>query len=459
MHDKIREFLYNRFIEPTKAERQHYVGIEIEMPVINLNKEAVDFDVIQKITALFIEHFGFDIAARDDEGMIYSTADKITSDTLSYDCSYNNLELSLGCSVELNTIYSRFKKYYSFLQTELGKYNYTLTGMGINPYRIYNNNVPIQNGRYRMLFHHLSSYDDYTLPMYFHHYPDFGLYSSASQVQLDVDYENIAETINTFGKLEPIKSLLFSNSPLNDETVNLLCSRDMFWENSTHGINPHNIGMFDCEFSNSDEILDYIESCSLYCTDRDGKYINFPPVPVTEYFKKEKITGEYFADGEYHSIEIKPELSDLLYLRTFKFEDLTFRGTIEYRSVCCQPISDCMASAAFHLGISEKLHEVTALIESDKILYGHGFSKTELRKLFNAGTIPDLINEDDLYCLAKSIVDLSRDGLISRGYGEEKFLEPLYERIRNRTNPATRIEEHLKNSKDIVELIKEYSIL
>ncbi|MCH5213226.1 MAG: glutamylcysteine synthetase, partial [Oscillospiraceae bacterium] len=345
MHDKIREFLYNRFIEPTKAERQHYVGIEIEMPVINLNKEAVDFDVIQKITALFIEHFGFDIAARDDEGMIYSTADKITSDTLSYDCSYNNLELSLGCSVELNTIYSRFKKYYSFLQTELGKYNYTLTGMGINPYRIYNNNVPIQNGRYRMLFHHLSSYDDYTLPMYFHHYPDFGLYSSASQVQLDVDYENIAETINTFGKLEPIKSLLFSNSPLNDETVNLLCSRDMFWENSTHGINPHNIGMFDCEFSNSDEILDYIESCSLYCTDRDGKYINFPPVPVTEYFKKEKITGEYFADGEYHSIEIKPELSDLLYLRTFKFEDLTFRGTIEYRSVCCQPISDCMASA------------------------------------------------------------------------------------------------------------------
>ncbi|MCH5213409.1 MAG: glutamylcysteine synthetase, partial [Oscillospiraceae bacterium] len=132
---------------------------------------------------------------------------------------------------------------------------------------------------------------------------------------------------------------------------------------------------------------------------------------------------------------------------------------IEYRSVCCQPISDCMASAAFHLGISEKLHEVTALIESDKILYGHGFSKTELRKLFNAGTIPDLINEDDLYCLAKSIVDLSRDGLISRGYGEEKFLEPLYERIRNRTNPATRIEEHLKNSKDIVELIKEYSIL
>ena len=25
---------------------------------------------------------------------------------------------------------------------------------------------------------------------------------------------------------------------------------------------------------------------------------------------------------------------DIRYLRTFKFEDLTFRGTIEYRSIC-----------------------------------------------------------------------------------------------------------------------------
>lgn len=57
--------------------------------------------------------------------------------------------------------------------------------MGVNPYRIYNHNVPIPNGRYRMLFHHLGSYKKYQLPMYFHDYPEFGTFSSASQVQLD----------------------------------------------------------------------------------------------------------------------------------------------------------------------------------------------------------------------------------------------------------------------------------
>lgn len=459
MQDEIKKYLYERFIEPTKKNRQHFVGVEIEMPIVNLDKKAVDFDVVQRITALFTERFGFVIAGHDDEGRVYSVIDNETSDTLSYDCSYNNLELSLGCAENLNTIYARFEKYYTFLQKEFKKYNYTLTGMGINPYREYNNNIPIENGRYRMLFHHLSSYDSYTLPMYFHRYPDFGLYSSASQVQIDVDYENLAQTINTFGKLEPIKSLLFSNSPLCDEFVNLYCSRDMFWENSTHGINQHNIGMFDCEFTDNNEILEYIMSCSLYCTERDGKYINFSPVPVSEYFKAEHITGEYFADGEYHSITITPELYDLEYLRTFKFEDLTFRGTIEYRSVCCQLISACMASAAFHLGIAENLNEVTELIATDKILYSHGFSKTELRKLFNAGIIPSGIDKDKLYDLVLKIVELSRKGLLKRGYGEEKYLEPLYTRIENRTNPAKKLLEHLNGGGSIEDIIKEYSIL
>ncbi|MFQ9792099.1 MAG: hypothetical protein ACLRX7_01780 [Acutalibacteraceae bacterium] len=41
------------------------------------------------------------------------------------------------------------------------------------------------------------------------------------------------------------------------------------------------------------------------------------------------------------------------YLRSYKFEDLTFRGTIEYRSACCQPVSECMCVAAFHVGLQE----------------------------------------------------------------------------------------------------------
>lgn len=147
-----------------------------------------------------------------------------------YDCSYNNLELSLGREIELNTIQKRFNLYYSYLKKEFAKYDYTLTGMGINPYHNYNHNTPIQNGRYRMLFHHLHSYKNYNLPIYFHPYPEYGTFSSASQVQLDVKYDDLPMTINAFSKLEPVKALLFSNSVLLGEHEELLCARDMFWE-------------------------------------------------------------------------------------------------------------------------------------------------------------------------------------------------------------------------------------
>lgn len=49
----------------------------------------------------------------------------------------------------------------------------------------------------------------------------------------------------------------------------------------------------------------------MYCVEKDNKYINFPPIPVTEYFQSESLKGEYFDGNTYQSIEFKPELKDL----------------------------------------------------------------------------------------------------------------------------------------------------
>lgn len=453
----VREKLYQKYIEPTKNNTHKYIGIEVEMPIVNLDKQAVDFEKIHKLTAKFMEHFQFEVMSRDDDGNINAAKHPDNGDILSYDCSYNNLELSLGREKTLQALYQRFHNYYVFIQEELKQYNYTLTGMGVNPYRKYNNNVPIPNGRYRMLFHHLSSYPKYQdLPMYFHEYPDYGLFSSASQVQLDVDYENLILMIRGFSKVEPIKALLFNNSIMLDEQEELACCRDMFWENSTHGINPHNIGMFDCELESVEELQSYIESTSMYCVERDGKYINFPPIPVMEYFEQESITGEYYADGAYHEISFTPEIEDLDYLRTFKFEDLTFRGTIEFRSVCCQPIKDVMTVSAFHLGLKRRVKELDKLLQEDQVIYHNGFSATELRKMFVKRELPAFVDKEALYELAEQIVNLAKDGLLERGYGEEVYLEPLYERIRKQSNPAQKMLQHLKENGDIKDMIVEY---
>lgn len=454
----IRESLYKRYIEPTIGNHNNYIGVEIEMPIINLKKQPVDFDVVHLVTKDFINHFGFTATGLDDEGNIFSCQSEIFGDILSYDCSYNNLELSFGRENNICVIKERFTLYYKFLQEKFNACNYTLTGMGLNPYRNFNHNVPIPNGRYRMLFHHLNSYTKYKeIPMYFHQYPQFGTFSSASQVQLDVELKKLPLVLNTFTKLEPIKAVLFANSPLNDNGENLLCCRDMFWENSTHGINPHNIGMYNCKFTTEDNILSYIETTSIYCVEKDDKYINFAPTKITDYLNRDEIFGEYFEKGEYKKITFKPSIDDIEYLRTFKFEDLTYRGTVEFRSVCCQPIEDSLTVAAFHLGLMENLEKLSVLMENDHTIYGHGYNATELRKLFVKNELPGFVDEDKLYFLAKQILDLAYEGLQRRNKNEEQLLLPLYKRVDKKTNPAKTMLKLINQSVNLQDIILEYS--
>lgn len=455
---QIRQELFKRYIEPTKSKRREYAGVEIEIPIVNMSQNAVDFTVVHTVTESFIKHFDFTAVGIDDDGNVFSALNSENGDILSFDCSYNNLELSFGKEQNLYAVENRFLQYYTYLRGKFNEYNYTLTGMGVNPYRTINHNVPIPNERYRMLFHHLNSYKNYIdEPMYFHHYPEFGTFSSASQVQLDVEYGNLVQTLNTFSKLEPIKALLFSNSVLLGEDENNLCCRDMFWENSTHGLNPHNIGMYDCVFDSVEDVLAYIESTSIYCVERDNKYINFAPIRLDEFFSRKSVFGEFYDNGIYRRVEFKPMIEDLKYLRTFKFVDLTFRGTVEFRSVCCQPIKDSLCVAAFHLGLINRVDELSNLLENDSVIYHQGYNACELRKILSKRELPGFIDKKRLYSLAKQIVDVAYDELKSRGNNEEKLLTPLYERIDLQTNPAKHMLDLKNSGVSLQNIILEYS--
>ena len=453
--EALREKLYQAFLEPTKKDKKEYIGIEIEMPIINLNKEAVDFKVVHKVTRDFSEEFdNFELEGIDYDGNIYALRDKASDDIICYDCSYNNIEFAMGKEENLFSVNERFLKYYSYFKDKFEEHGHTLTGMGINPYRKYNNEVPIPNERYLMLFHHLKSSSDY-VGMEFHQYPAYGMFSSASQVQLDVPYDELVDNINVFSKLEPIKALLFSNSVFLEENEDYLCFRDILWEFSTHGVNPKNIGMYNQEFEDIDELLSYLESLNIYCVMRDGLYINFPSMGLKEFFSKDKITGEYYCKGEYKKREFEPSLDDIQYLRAFKFINLTFRGTIEYRSVCTQPIKDSISVAAFHVGLKHKTDELNELFLKSGI-YKNDCDANELRKLLIRREIPDFVDMEKIYGLALKVLDLSKEGLLERDLGEEVFLDSLYDNLNNRTNPGKRLLDSLDGGKSLEEIIKEY---
>lgn len=458
--ETVRNKLYDEFIKPTE-QKKNFIGIEIEIPIINLDKTAVNFDVVHKVTDMFQKQYSdFKEDGIDYDGNVFSLKNNNNDDIFCYDCSYNNIEFAMGREKDLFSIYDRFCDYYSFTKECFEEFNHTLTGMGINPYRKYNKNQPIPSERYLMLYHHLKSFKNYgNVPMHFHDYPEYGMFSSASQVQLDVYKDELVKTINVFSKIEPIKALLFSNSVLVDENKHVTCFRDALWEYSTHGVNPHNIGMYDVDFKSIEDLQAYLESLNIYCVMRDGAYINFPSMNLLEYFKKDFVCGEIYSNGEYRKIEIRPCISDIKYLRPFKFINLTFRGTVEFRSVCTQPIRDSMSVAAFHLGLKEKLDELEELINNDNVIYHRGYTASELRKLLIQDELPAFVDRNDLCKLTHRVVDLADSGLKERGIGEEIFLNPLYERINHHSNPGKDIITSMHNGIELEKIIKDYGEL
>ena len=268
--NSVRALLYEKYIAPTERPRNKSIGIEIEMPVVNLSGGPTDFSVTQASARSFYEQFGFACTGKDAFGQCYTATDPVTGDNLSFDCSYNNMELSFGKEQDLRVLDRRFRDYVSFLNAQLRAEGHTLTGMGVNPRWDVNDNSFLPVPRYQMLHRYLSMSRNWSEKMYFHPYSAFGAFASASQVQLDVQKDHLLTVLKAFSLVEPVKAVLFHNAYLSGEPE-LLCARDLFWENSTHGINPHNVGMYERIPETIDELLDYIATTSIFCAEREGR--------------------------------------------------------------------------------------------------------------------------------------------------------------------------------------------
>ena len=445
-----QNLIYDRFIAPLQKPRANYIGIEIEMPVVNLSGEKTDKTVSITAVKKAIEHFGFTPNKFDDDGICHEAVCGDTGDVFSFDCSYNNFEISLGRVRTLHEAQARFRDYVRFINGELNRYQHTLTGMGINPnYKINDFNF-VPSPRYRMLEGYLKKCKVWKGQ--FHPFYGYGTFSSASQVQLDVTEENLCETIEAFSLVEPLKAVLFANSFFPDKPE-LLCVRDYFWEQSPHGINPGNVGFFEPLPKSADEITDYLSKASIFCAERDGKYLFFYPIPFDEYLKRDTVDGEYY-DGDYHTCQFVPSAGDIAYLRTYKQIDLTARGTLEFRSACTQPLGEAMTVAAFHLGLMNQTKKLTNLMKNS-FLYQANEKPAQLRQKMNRADFLSFVNADELKALLSEVLQLCAEGLKERGYSEEIYLSPLYDRARTLTSPSV----CLLRQNDVNKAVREYAKL
>lgn len=420
-----KELLKQRYYLPIKEQPGLFVGIELEYPVVNLSGNATDVSLTKQLLIYLIDNFGFKADKFDSDNNPIQLIEQASGDMILFEVSYNTIEFAFAKASRIAEVEERLDAYLSMIQPYLRNHNHELQGWGVNPNWAKNDNSPVKSPRYEMLMDFLELSKAKNNP-FFHNYPEYGSFICGSQVQLDVSKISYLRVLNAFNQIEGPKAVLLANSEFWGSDWDLAISRDVFWENSMHGVFEENAGIFPRVFKNEDDYFSYLSETAIFTAKRAEETYYFEPIRAKDYLNKSAIQAWSIHGNE---VSIKPSEDDFKTHRSYQFQDLTTRGTIEFRSVCTQPFSATFAPAAFHLGLLVNLERLENILKDSPFFEAFDFDYPRIRRLFSKKDISDT-DLKLIFPLTEALLVCAEDGLKSRGFGEEIYLAPLKEKLK-----------------------------
>ncbi|MFS9320447.1 gamma-glutamylcysteine synthetase [Streptococcus infantis] len=418
------QLLKNRYLKNIKENPNLYIGIELEFPIVHVDGQATDIEVSKDLMCFLVDALGLEVEKEDQDGNPIQLVEPISQDRILFEVSYTTLEFAFGRAQKIQEVQGRFQAYMKVIQEKLGEKDHAIQGWGIHPSWDQNDNRPVAYPRYQMLMAYLQmgsrqeSADLYDFPQY-------GAFICGSQVQLDVSTANYLRVINAFTQLEAAKAYLFANSVFSGAEWDTLISRDIFWEDSMHGIYPENVGVNSKLFKEEDDFFDYLDRSAIFTAERDGETYYFSPIRARDYLDTDEITA-YTLNGK--ETLLVPQEKDFQTHRSYQFQDLTTRGTVEFRSVCTQPLDRTFASAAFHLGLLVNLDKLETYLETAPFFESFGRDYKSLRRQFSKKRLSDE-ETVGIVQFSKDLLAIAEQGLKIRGQQEMTYLEPLKEKL------------------------------
>ena len=418
------DLLKKRYLENIKEKPDLFVGVELEYPVVNLEGKATDIEVVKELFWYLSSVLKFTVEKVDDFGNPIQLLDPVSRDTILFEVAYTTVEFAFGRAKSIQEVEERFNFYMATIQNKLGEANHAIVGCGIHPNWDKNENCPVAYPRYQMLMDYLNLSRNVTKSD-LHHFPEYGAFICGSQVQLDVSKSNFLRVINAFTQIEAAKAYLFANSEFSGADWDTKISRDIFWEESMHGIYPENVGVNARLFKDEEDFFDYLDHSAIFTAERDGQTYYFYPVQARNYLTTPEIQA-FTLNGD--EVLIYPQEEDFQTHRSYQYQDLTTRGTVEFRSVCTQPLDRTFASAAFHLGLLVNLDKLEAYLETAPFFKEFGRNYKFLRRQFSKKKLTDE-EETTIIEFSKDLLLLAEEGLEMRNKQEMTYLQPLREEL------------------------------
>ncbi|MBZ1354714.1 gamma-glutamylcysteine synthetase [Streptococcus sp. LPB0406] len=409
------KLLKEKYLSNMKEDSELFVGVELEFPIVETNGNKTNIEVTKNLFRTLANLSDFEVEKIDDNQNPIQLVHCSSKDRILFELSYNTIEFAFERARSINDVAKRFEDYLKIIQPILQENNHEIQGHGIHPLWKENDNSPVKIERYKMLMAFLAMNGT---GMKTHSYPSYGAFICGNQVQLDVRRDNYIRIINAFNKIEAAKAYLFSNSEFSAEAWDTKIARDIFWEESLHGYYKENVGIYPKDYQSEEEFFNNLAKTAIFTATRGGKSYYFKPIRVEDYLDQKEITA-YTADG--NEKIINPVKEDLKQHRSYQFQDLTARGTVEFRSVCTQPLETTFAPIAFELGLFVELEKLENYLEDSSFFKNEEQDYRKLRKKYSK-KILSKEEKEAIQSFSKDLLDIAEAGLMKRGYKEEKFL-------------------------------------
>ena len=409
------KLLKEKYLSNMKEDSELFVGVELEFPIVETNGNKTNIEVTKNLFRTLANLSDFEVEKRDDDQNPIQLVHCSSKDRILFELSYNTIEFAFERAHSIDEVAKRFEAYLKIIQPILQENNHEIQGHGIHPLWKENDNSPVKIERYKMLMAFLAMNGT---GMKTHPYPSYGAFICGNQVQLDVRRDNYIRIINAFNKIEAAKAYLFSNSEFSSEAWDTKIARDIFWEESLHGYYRENVGIFPKDYQSEEEFFNNLARTAIFTVTREGKSYYFKPIRVEDYLDQKEIIA-YTTDGKEKNIN--PVKEDLKQHRSYQFQDLTARGTVEFRSVCTQPLETTFAPIAFELGLFVQLEKLENYLEHCSFLRNEKQNYRNLRKKYSKKILSKK-EKEKIKTFSKELLEISKSGLLERGYEEEKYL-------------------------------------
>jgi len=434
--EAILKYHTERFRKAQRVRVAHGVrciGLELKFPVVDREGHAASPQMIDEFWDI-CQAAGYEALVDSHSGAVTGVhgGGATNPDYIRTTTGHCVLEFSVGHCIDLFALQARIKHLRQLAAELVARTGSRLLGLGIHPITPPGSDLLAKKSRH--LF-----WDEVLPPCEDTPHGDTGsveLFTAIadSQVHVDIGLDEAALAVDLLNGLAGPQLALTANSGLwrGEPDPRHVAVRELFWD---WWVSDHSrCGIPEAPFAS---LADYVEAVALLqpvLTRRDGRALSLCHYNTfADFYGTDQPFG-ISPEGE--SVPLTPGAADIdIHDRAFWWNARLSRfATIESRVSCQQPPGELLAPAALVLGLVE------AADEAAKLLVGCKWSQLrELRVAAAHAGLDAVVDGASARELAGRMLGCAREGLESRGFGEEALLTPLGDRLDWQGEPARRV--------------------